>query len=45
MNCPQCGVELDEFDEPDEAIRMYCCICNIMVTIHELTDKSICEGD
>lgn len=45
MNCPICGIELDEFDEPDEATRMFCCGCNIMVTITDITDREICEDD
>jgi hypothetical protein len=45
MICPYCGLELEEFDEPDEAVRAYCCECNIMVTIHELNDRTICPEE
>lgn len=43
MICPICEMKVEEFDEPDEALRATCCNCKIMITIHELTDKEVCE--
>jgi len=45
MNCPYCELKIHEFDEPDEAVRAYCCHCNIMITIHELDDDEICQEE
>jgi hypothetical protein len=43
MVCPICELKVEEFDEPDEAVRMFCCRCEVMITIHEMTDKEICD--
>jgi len=45
MVCPLCELKVEEFDEPDGAVRAYCCSCNIMITITELTDRDICQDE
>jgi len=45
MNCPICELKVEEFDEPDEAVRAVCCHCKILITIHELTDDEACQDD
>jgi hypothetical protein len=46
MICPVCELKLEEFDQdPDGADRMTCCACNIMITIHELNDREVCQDD
>lgn len=43
MICPICHFKVEEFDEPDNSVRMICCRCNVMITIQELTDKEPCQ--
>ena len=43
MICPLCEMKVDEFDEPDEAVRAVCCHCKIMIAIHELNNDEVCD--
>jgi len=36
-------LKVEEFDEPDEAVRATCCNCKIMITIRELPDDEPCQ--
>lgn len=47
MICPLCELKVDDFDEPDGAVRGVCCHCKIMIAIHDLGDNSdeICHEE
>lgn len=44
MKCPLCSENLDHLDEPDNAMRGYCCPCGVMVAVYELSSPDeICH--
>jgi hypothetical protein len=46
MICPLCELTtVDDSDDPDGAVRAICCNCEVLITITELTDKDMCEGE
>jgi hypothetical protein len=45
MLCPLCELRVEEFDEPDGAVRAVCCNCRVMITITDLTDDEVCQED
>lgn len=44
--CPYCKKPMEEFDQPDDMLRLCCCSCKILVTIEDLVDdfEEICQG-
>jgi hypothetical protein len=45
MRCPLCELKVEDLDEPDGAVRAYCCNCEVLITITEMTDKEICNDE
>jgi len=45
MICPVCEIKVEEFDEPDGAIRFICCHCKTLITLRDITDDEACQDE